>query len=155
MWVEGLLVNGLSRSFKYRYYEDGFDEDGEKIPNIPILYLSIETDRGRARGPAIVDTGFDGGIYPNIPIIRIFRDLKPIKIKRLENPLYGPIACEVFRAKANIVEIKSNASINIGYVNVYIPKEPDFISDEVLVGREILNKIKLYLNGSWIEIVRF
>ena len=90
-------MNGLSRSFKYRYYEDGFDEDGEKIPNIPILYLSIETDRGRARGPAIVDTGFDGGIYPNIPIIRIFRDLKPIKIKRLENPLYGPIACEVFR----------------------------------------------------------
>ena len=69
--------------------------------------------------------------------------------------MYGPIACEVFRAKASIVEIKSNASINIGYVNVYIPKEPDFISDEVLVGREILNKIKLYLNGSWIEIVRF
>jgi len=73
----------------------------------------------------------------------------------LENPLYRPIACEVFRAKVNIVEIKSDESLNIGYVNVYIPKEPDFISDEVLVGREILNKIKLYLNGSWIEIVRF
>ena len=69
--------------------------------------------------------------------------------------MYEPIACEAFRAKVNIVEIKTNESINICYVNVYIPKEPDFISDEVLVGREILNKIKLYLNGSWIEIVRF
>ena len=146
-------MSGELKSFKYKYYEDGYDENGEKIPDIPILYIKVETDRGRATGPAIIDTGFDGGIYPNIPIIRIFRGLKPVKIKRLENPLYGPISCEVYRAKTSIIKIKSKELVDIGYVNVYIPTEPDFISDEVLVGREVLNKIKICLDGSWVEVV--
>ncbi len=146
-------MNGLLKSLKHKYYENGFDEDGEKIPSIPVLHISIETGRGKATGPAIVDTGFDGGIYPNIPVIRIFRDLKPIKIKRLENPLYGPVSCEIFKAKASIIEFKSKKSIDIGYANVYIPMEPDYVSDEVLIGREVLNKIKLCLNGNWTEVI--
>lgn len=140
------------KSFKFKYFADGFDEDGESIPDVPVIYLLVETKVGRAIGPAVIDTGFDGGIYPNISIIRIFRGLKPVKIKRIENPLYGPVSCEIFRARVKIAKVENRNLMDIGPVNIYIPMEPEFISDEVLVGREILNKIKVCLDGVWTEI---
>ncbi len=140
------------RSFRYRYEQDGLDEDGEKIPDIPIIYLAIETERGRARGPAILDTGFDGGIYPNIQVVQILEGLKPVKTKRIENPLYEPVVCEIFKAKASLAHPKLNHNIPLGEVNVYVPVEPEYLSDEVLVGREIINKFKLKLDGTWVNV---
>jgi len=142
----------LLKSFNYRYEVNGLDEDGEKIPDIPVVYLVLETKRGRARGPAVLDTGFDGGIYPNIQVVRILEGLKPVKIKRIENPLYEPVVCEIFKVKASLVHPKLDHTIPLGEVSVYVPVEPEYLSDEVLVGREIINKLKLKLNGTWVNV---
>jgi len=145
-------MNGLSRSFRYKYLKDGYDHEGEKIPDIPVIYILIETKHGRARGPAIVDTGFDGGIYPNIQIIKILRDIKPVKIKYIENPIYGRVACEIFKAELSLINIQSQKFYRVGTVNIYVPTEPHFISEEVLIGREILNKFLFKLDGYWVEV---
>jgi len=148
-------MNGLSRNFRYRYFKDGYDHEGEKIPDIPVIYILIETKRGRARGPAIVDTGFDGGIYPNIQVIKILRDIKPVKIKYIENPVYGRVACEVFEADLSLIDAQFQKYSRIGTAYIYVPTEPQFISDEVLIGREILNKFLLKLDGYWVEVEKF
>lgn len=53
---------------KYPYANDGYTTGGEKIPDIPVVYLVVKFGKFRAHGPAIVDTGFDGGIYPNMEV---------------------------------------------------------------------------------------
>lgn len=140
------------RSFKYRYDLDGLDEDGERIPDIPVIYIALETVKGRAKGPAIVDTGFDGGVYPNTEILRILRDIPPLKVKRVEHHLYGYIKCEIYRVKAYIGDPVFRNMAELGFVNVYTPMEPEHISDEVLLGREVLNSLKLSLDGEWILV---
>jgi len=144
-------VSGSLRSEElgYKYELDGLDEDGERIPDVPIVYLVLETNLATARGPAILDTGFDGGIYPNFQVVRILRGMKPVKLKRLDHPLYGPVSCEVFRVNASLTDPKLEKSVYIGEVNVYTPMEPEFLSQEVLLGREVLNKLKIELNGTW------
>ncbi|MGB9730186.1 MAG: hypothetical protein ACP5IZ_06835 [Thermoprotei archaeon] len=128
----------------YHYVEDGYTAHGEKIPDIPIVYLTIETDKYRARGPAIIDTGFDGGIYPNMEIIKMFKGVKPITKVLFENPLYGASEFEVYTAKALLYY--NGDEVNLGDIRVYIPTEPELITGEVLVGREILNdKIRLLI----------
>ena len=102
--------------------------------------------------PAIVDTGFDGGIYPNIKVIKILEGLKPLKVKRIESPLYEPIECEIYNVEAALLDRGSGRQIPLGTVNLYVPTEPEYLSNEVLIGREILNKLELRLNGRWTEI---
>jgi len=137
------------RSFKYRYSRNGIDEDGERIPDIPVIYLILETSKGRAMGPAVVDTGFDGGIYPNIQILRILRGLSPLRLKRVEHPIYGYIRCEIYRARASLSDPFFRSTTDLGLINIYTPMEPEYISDEVLLGREILNNLNLHLDGEW------
>ena len=147
-----MRMSGSSRSIRVPYAHDGLDEDGERIPDIPILYLTLRSERGRARGPAIVDTGFDGGIYPNIKVIKILEGLKPLRVKRIESPLYEPIECEIYSVEAALLDRGSGRQIPLGTVNLYVPTEPEYLSNEVLIGREILNKLELRLNGRWTEI---
>ena len=142
----------MSKSFRYAYEVDGLDEEGERIPDIPVVYLVLETSRGRARGPAVLDTGFDGGLYPNIEVVRILRGLKPLTLKRLEHPLYGFVECEVYRVKASIASPDFTRLIPLGEVKVYTPLEPDFLSEEVLLGREVLNTLKIRLDGKWVQV---
>lgn len=142
----------MSRKFKYTYEVDGLDERGEKIPDIPVVYLVLETERSRARGPAILDTGFDGGLYPNIKVVRMLRGMMPIAVRRLEHPLWGFIECEVYRVKASLARPDFTSIVPLGEVNVYTPTEPEFLSEEVLVGREILNRLRIKLDGRWVEI---
>lgn len=121
----------------YYYLEDGFLPDGAKIPDIPIVYLTLEVGEFRARGPAILDTGFDGGVYPNIDIIKLFEGIRPIKTVEFENPLYQRSEFEVYSANAYLYH--EGSYIPIGNVNVYIPVEPELLSEEVIIGREIIN----------------
>jgi len=142
----------LSKSFRYAYEVDGLGEEGERIPDIPVAYLVLESSRGRARGPAVLDTGFDGGLYPNIEVVRILRGLRPLALKRLEHPLYGFVECEVYRVKASIASPDFTQLFPLGDVRVYTPVEPDFLSEEVLLGREVLNILRIRLDGKWVEV---
>jgi hypothetical protein len=147
--VDRLREDGLLRRLRrmrvsYYYAEDGYTETGEKIPDIPIVHLIVKVGRRRAHGPAIIDTGFDGGIYPNIEIVKLFEGIEPMAKVHFENPLYGLSEFEVYMAEASLYH--GGKQIEIGKVKVYIPTEPELLTDEVLIGREILNsKTKLII----------
>jgi len=121
----------------YHYSEDGHTDRGEKIPDIPVVHLVIKAGRRRAHGPAIIDTGFDGGIYPNMEIVRMFEGVEPTAKVSFENPLYGASEFEVYVAEAFLYH--GGRQIDLGRVRVYIPTEPELLTSEVLVGREVLN----------------
>jgi hypothetical protein len=126
---------------KYQYVEDGYTTHGEKIPNIPVAYLLVKAGKFKARGLAIIDTGFDGGIYPNMEIIKMFEGIEPKTKVNFENPLFGASEFEVYVAEAFLHN--GTQQITLGEVKVYIPTEPELITGEVLLGREIINnKIK-------------
>ena len=130
---------------KFSYVEDGYTSHGEKIPDIPVIYLALKVGKHVARGPAIVDTGFDGGIYPNMDIIKLFKGVKPVRVVEFEHPTYGVCEFEVYSAKVFLYH--GGSYIDLGAGNVYIPMEPELITEEVLVGREILNKLRLVLDS--------
>jgi len=129
----------------YYYMEDGFLPDGTKIPDIPVVYLVLEVGEFRARGPAILDTGFDGGVYPNIDIVKLFEGTKPIKTVEFENPLFQRSEFEVYVAKAYLYY--SGEYVPIGDVNVYIPVEPELLGEEVIIGREVINRWRMVLDS--------
>ena len=121
----------------YNYADDGYADRGEKIPDIPIVHLVIRNSRRRAHGPAIIDTGFDGGVYPNMEIVRMFEGVEPTAKTTFENPLYGASEFEVYVAEASLYH--GGKEIDLGRVRIYIPTEPELVTGEVLVGREVLN----------------
>ncbi len=56
----------------YHYMKDRFTLHGDRKPDIPVVHLALEIEEFRARGLAMLDTGFDAGIYPNIEIVKLF-----------------------------------------------------------------------------------
>ena len=127
----------------YYYVENGYTAHGDKIPDIPIIHLAVEAGRRRARGPAVVDTGFDGGVYPNIEVVELFRGIEPDREVVLENPIHGPAWFEVYKAKTYLYG--EDRFVEVGVVGVYVSKEPELLTEEVLVGREFLNKLRVVL----------
>lgn len=121
----------------YHYAEDGYTDHGEKIPDIPVVHLVIRVGKYRAHGAAIIDTGFDGGIYPNMEIVRMFEGVEPTAKTIFENPLYGASEFEIYMGEASLYY--GWKQIGLGRVRVYIPTEPELLTGEVLVGREVLN----------------
>ena len=136
--------------FEYVYLENGYSHYSAKIPDIPVIYLAIRVGRFIARGPAIVDTGFDGGIYANMDIIRVLKGLKPSRVIEFEHPMFGVSEFEVYSAETFLYH--RGEYVSIGVNNVYVPTEPELITEEVLVGREVLNKLKILLNP-WKNVV--
>lgn len=127
----------------YSFVEGGYTTHGDRIPDVPVINLALKVDKHRARGPAIVDTGFDGGVYPNIEVIKLFGDKEPLLIVDFENPLYGRSEFEVFIAQAFLQHGKKYYTL--GDVKIYIPTETEYITSEVLIGREIINQFKTLL----------
>lgn len=136
-------------SLSYSYYLDGLSSRGVRIEDIPIIRLTLKRKdiSKKATGTAVVDTGFDGGIYPNLILLTFFEGLKPIRVEKLSSAFNEDVECEVYSVEASIVSEDKNLVIDIGEVNVYIPVEPDYIGEEVLIGREIINKLKILLDG--------
>ena len=85
-------------------------------------------------------------------MIRILRGLEPLRLKQLMHPLVGRVVTEVYKVRCSLVTPDLSAKRPLGEVNVYVPTEPEYLSDEVLVGREVLNKLRLPLNGRWVEV---
>lgn len=144
----------MSGEISYSYSTNGLSTRGQRIPDVPIVYVLITRgDRDFSiGGPALVDTGFDGGIYPNLPIIQYLEGLKPTKIEELEGAK-GPITCEVFRISASFTKPETHEPIRaIGEINIYVPISPEALSDEAILGREILNRLEVKLDGKQTSI---
>lgn len=71
-------------NLKYKYSPNGVSYGGIKIPDIPTVRLILRQEEEiRAIGTAIIDTGFDGGIYPSLPLLRFSEDFNLIRMEKL------------------------------------------------------------------------
>ena len=141
-------------NLKYKYSTNGISYSGIKIPDIPIVRLVLRhrEKKIKATGTAIVDTGFDGGIYPNISLLKFFEGFNPIRMEKLSSAFEEKVECEVYKVEASLISEENNLEINLKEVNVYIPVDPAYIGEEVLVGREVLNRLKTVLDGVYSEL---
>ena len=63
------------------------------------------------------------------------------------------VKCEVFSVKASLVSEEGETILRLGDVRVLVPLSPENLSMEVIVGREILNKLILKLDGKRLEVL--
>lgn len=140
----------MSSCVEYEYVKNGFSRSGQKIPNIPIvnLLLHIQGREVGVRGPALVDTGYDRGIYANLAIANYLADREPIAKETLEAPGH-PIECEVYAIKCRMV---NDTRVDLGKVHVHVPINPADLADEPLIGREVLNRMRMVLNGEKLRV---
>lgn len=153
------MRNGLrSGEISYRYVEDGVSFRGSKIPDVPVFYLSIKRDERpyELAGQAMVDTGFDGGLFPNEKIIRYLEGIEPDGQNEIE--VFGQVVpVELYTVEAWLVKEANGIPakekvLQLQPLRVFIPTRPEFISEEVLIGREALNNIAFRLNGRLAKI---
>ena len=153
------MQNGLrSDKISYRYVEDGVSFGGNKIPDVPVFYLSIKRDERsyELAGQVMVDTGFDGGLFPNERIVRYFEGIEPDGQDEIE--VFGEaVPVELYTVEAWLVKGANGIPagekvLQLQPVRVFIPTRPEFVSEEVLIGRETLNNIALCINGRLTEI---
>ena len=96
----------------------------------------------------MVDTGFDGGIYPNEYLYDYLSklELKSDKEEKLMD-VTGEINCKILYVRAEIFDPNSDLRYNLGRVKIYLPEGREYISENVIVGREIINNLDIRLNG--------
>jgi predicted aspartyl protease len=136
-------------STAYRYKEDGILPDGSKIPDIPTLNLLIirrDLKKGIS-GEAIVDTGFDAAIYANLNLVDFLEGLTPTNTAILQAAGHD-LTCEVFEVECHLADAMAKPVLPLGKVEVYCPVDPNDLSEDVIIGRAILNRLTLELNGS-------
>jgi len=135
-------------STNYPYREDGILPDGSRVPDIPILtLLVVRRDLGKGLvGESIVDTGFDAGIYANLDLVEFLEGASPSKTTSLKAAGHS-VSCEIFEVECHIVDQSSKPILPLGKVQVFCPEDPVDLSEDVIVGRAILNQLRLELDG--------
>jgi hypothetical protein len=135
-------------STNYPYRDDGILPDGSRVPDIPLLTLLIVRRdlRKGLIGEAIVDTGFDAGIYANLNLAEFLEGASPKRTTSLRAAGHT-VSCEIFDVECHIVDQYSKPVLPLGRVEVFCPVDPIDLSEDVITGRVILNRLKLELNG--------
>lgn len=129
----------------FYYIKNGFSVTGKKISDIPALTLIIRRkNKPKIKGDGIVDTGFDGGLLPNLELLEYLRGEHPDYIEELEGTGGEIILCEVYLTECWIGNKKN---LKLRNVPIYAPTNPEYITREVLIGRELLNQLKITLDG--------
>jgi hypothetical protein len=142
-------ARGVSlNSTDYPYKEDGILPDGSKVPDIPVMNLLIvRKDRRKGLlGESIVDTGFDAAIYANLNLVEFLEGATPKRTTPLQ-AAGRDVICEVFDVECYIMNQDSKPVLPLGRVDAYCPIDPIDLCEDVILGRAILNRIRLELNG--------
>lgn len=150
-----LSRSGSELRIEYPYAEDGLDTRGMRLPDIPILWLELQVARAvRFRGACIVDTGFDAGLYANEDLTLLLEGLAPIREDILHTVGQETITCEVFQAKAFLTPPTVSRRLrSLGTAEIFVPVLPDHLSLEVIVGRGILNRLAIIIDGQKTVII--
>jgi len=140
-------------SIEYQYKEDGLLPDGSKVADIPIINLLIvrRDIRKGIIGESIVDTGFDAAIYANLELVEFLEGSTPTRTTSLHTAGHT-VTCEIFPVECHLVNQDSKPVFSFGGVEAYCPVEPIDLSEDVIVGRAILNQLKLELDGKLIKL---
>ena len=135
-------------STNYPYKEDGILPDGSRVPDIPILTLLIVRRdlRKGLLGESIVDTGFDAAIYANLNLVEFLEGASPSKTTSLRAAGHS-VSCEIFEVECHIVDQSSKPIHPLGKVGVFCPVNPSDLSEDVIVGRAVLNRLRLEFDG--------
>jgi len=141
-------------STNFAYKEDGILPDGSKVPDIPFINLLIvrrDLKKGLI-GESIIDTGFDAAIYANLKLAEFLEGITPTPTSELQAAGHS-IGCEVFTVECHVVNMHSKTVLTLGRVEVYCPVDPIDLSEDVIVGRAILNRLTLHLDGKLTKVV--
>jgi len=139
------LRDSGSNSLVYEYAPGGKTPSGREIPSIPVMWLRIRSSKLSAISPAIIDTGFDGGVYSDDRLPAIFEGEAPERLETLHQ-FGGRIKCEVFKARGWLLrEGGGEGKIDLGDISVYIPIKAENLAENIVVGREILNALEILL----------
>lgn len=138
----------MSTSISFKYHEDGFLPDDFKLPDIPVMTLLIIRHdlRKAAIVEALVDTGFDGALYSNFELAEFLLNLKPVSRRQMEAPGHL-IKGEVFELPVFLISGESDRGIGLGLNEIFVPISAPDLTEDVVIGRSILNKLKIILNG--------
>jgi hypothetical protein len=136
------------KSTNYPYKEDGILPDGSKVPDIPVMnLLMVRKDRRKGLlGESIVDTGFDAAIYANLNLAEFLQGATPKRTMSLQ-AAGRDVTCEVFDVECYIMNRDFKPVLPLGVVDAYCPVDPIDLSEDVITGRAILNRLRLQLNG--------
>lgn len=139
---------------RYRYEKDGILPDGSKVSDIPVMNLIlVRRDLRRAlAGRAIVDTGFDESLYANADVAKFLEGSRVLKMATLQS-VGREIECEVFQLECHLADEDYRSVRKLDEVSMYVPENVDDLSDDVIVGRTILNLLKLHLTGRFLEVL--
>jgi hypothetical protein len=91
-------------------------------------------------------TGFDAGIYANLNLVEFLEGARPVRTASLQAAGHS-VRCEIFDVECHIADRDSKPVLPLGRVEVYCPVDPIDLSEDVIVGRAILNRVGLELNG--------
>ena len=100
---------------------------------------------------AVVDTGFDASIYSNMTLAEVLEGMLPVKIRQLEVPGHT-IRSELFEVECHLCDSEWKPALKLGEVGVLVPVEPADVTPDVLIGRELLNKVRMELDGKHVQI---
>jgi len=103
-------------------------------------------------GESIIDTGFDAAIYANLKLAEFLEGITPTPTSELQAAGHS-IGCEVFTVECHVVNMHSKTVLTLGRVEVYCPVDPIDLSEDVIVGRAILNRLTLHLDGKLTKVL--
>ena len=132
----------------YKYAEDGIDRSGKRIPDIPIarVILYRKEENSKMVGPCVVDTGFDGGIYANAELALNFEGIASEGREWFYGAGDRDIECDVYNAECLLLG-EEGETVSLGRVMVYISIRIEDLPEETIMGREILNRLAISLDG--------
>ncbi len=137
----------------YLYVENGLDLSGRKLPSIPVIWLELRAGGKKFLGPCLMDTGFDGSVYANEDLALLLENCEIIGKTTLYAVGERTVECELFKVNGSLITKKGEKVMGLGDLLVYVPVSPEDLSYEVIVGREIINKLTVKLNGRVVEIL--
>ena len=93
-----------------------------------------------------MDTGFDAALYANIDLLEFLVGATPVATTSLQVAGHR-VTCELFDVECHITDQYSTPILKLGTVEAYCPTDPINLAEDVIVGRTILNRLKLELDG--------
>lgn len=111
-----------------------------------LLFVRRDLKRGLV-GESVIDTGFDAGVYADLNLVEFLEGSRPRRTASLQTAGHS-VSCEVYEVECHITDQDSKPFLSLGRVEAYCPLDPVDLSEDVIVGRAILNRIRLDLNGS-------
>ena len=129
------------------------DHSGERLPDIPVVWLGVEAASKRFEGPCVVDTGFDGALYANEALALLLEGVSAARKAYLYAVGDREIECEIFPLRGYLTNREGKRMLNLGLIEIMVPTRAIDLTDEAIVGRKVLNSLTLKLDGKRLELL--